>query len=148
MNLNEILSAAGKYKSRKRVGRGAGSGQGATSGRGNKGYHSRAGSNKSLGFEGGQNPMLKRIPKRGFNNANFRTEYEVINVSLLEERFEDGARVDAAALVEARLVSDAKSFVKILGNGELKKKLTVAANKFSKSAAEKIAQAGGSVELV
>ncbi len=148
MKLDEILSAAGKHKARKRLGRGRGSGQGATSGRGNKGYHSRAGSNKSLGFEGGQNPMLKRIPKRGFNNANFRTEYEVINLACLEERFEDGARVDAAALVEARLVSDAKALVKILGNGELKKKLTVAANKFSKSAAEKIAQAGGSVELV
>jgi large subunit ribosomal protein L15 len=148
MKLDEILSAAGKYKNRKRVGRGQASGQGATCGRGNKGYHSRAGSNMSLGFEGGQNPMLKRIPKRGFNNANFRTEYEVINLASLEERFEDGARVDAAALVEARLVSDAKALVKILGNGELKKKLTVAANKFSKSAAEKIAQAGGSVELV
>lgn len=148
MKLDEILSAAGKRKPRKRLGRGRGSGQGATSGRGNKGYHSRAGSNRSLGFEGGQNPMLKRIPKRGFNNANFRTEYEVINLACLQERFDDGARVDAAALAEARLVSDANGLVKILGNGELTKKLTVAANKFSKSAAEKIAQAGGSVELV
>ncbi len=148
MKLDEILSAAGKHKARRRVGRGAGSGQGATSGRGNKGYHSRAGSNKSLGFEGGQNPMLKRIPKRGFNNANFRTVYEVINLAVLEERFEDGAKVDAATLAEARLVSGDKARVKILGNGELKKKLTIVANKFSKSAAEKIAKAGGSVELV
>ncbi len=148
MKLDEILSAAGKHKARKRLGRGRGSGQGATSGRGNKGYHSRAGSNKAVGFEGGQNPRLKRMPKRGFNNANFRTEYEVINLASLEERFEDGARVDAVAMFEARLVTDAKALVKILGNGELKKKLTVVANKFSKSAAEKIAQAGGTVELV
>jgi len=148
MKLDEILSAVGKHKARKRLGRGRGSGQGGTSGRGNKGYHSRAGSNRALGFEGGQNPMLKRIPKRGFSNANFRVEYEVVNLSSLEERFDDGARVDIAALAEARLVSGADARVKILGNGDLTKKLTVAAKKFSKSAAEKIAKAGGAVELV
>jgi len=148
MKLDEILSAAGKHKARKRLGRGRGSGQGGTAGRGNKGYHSRAGSNRALGFEGGQNPMLKRIPKRGFSNVNFRVQYEIINLACLQERFDDGARVDAAALAEARLISDANALVKILGNGELTKKLTVAAKKFSKTAAEKIAKAGGSVELV
>ena len=148
MRLDDILSAAGKHKARTRVGRGTGSGQGKTSGRGSKGFHSRAGSNSSLGFEGGQNPMLKRIPKRGFSNENFRVEYEVVNVACLQEKFDDGARVDAAALVKARLISGPAALVKILGNGELTKKLTVAAKKFSKSAAEKIAQAGGSVELV
>jgi large subunit ribosomal protein L15 len=148
MKLDDILSAAGKYKLRNRVGRGRGSGQGCTSGRGTKGYHARPGSTRDLGFEGGQNPMLKRIPKRGFNNENFRIEYEVVNVACLQEKFDDGARVDAAALAKARLISGPAAIVKILGTGELTKKLTVAAKKFSKSAVEKIAQAGGSVELV
>ena len=148
MNLHELRPAPGAKKTRKRLGQGIGSGNGKTAGKGHKGQKSRAGGGVRPGFEGGQMPLARRIPKRGFNNANFRTEYEVINLSSLEERFEDGARVDAAALVEARLVSDVKALVKILGNGELKKKFTVAANKFSKSAAEKIAQAGGSVELV
>jgi len=148
MKLDEILSAAGKHKKRTRVGRGAGSGKGKTSGRGAKGYHSRAGSGRDLGFEGGQNPMLKRIPKRGFNNANFRTEYEIVNLRDLDAKFEDGARVDAAALADARLISDAKANVKVLAGGELTKKLTVAATKFSKSAAEKIEKAGGSAETL
>ncbi len=148
MKLDDILSAAGKYKARTRVGRGTASGQGKTSGRGSKGYHSRPGSNRDLGFEGGQNPMLKRIPKRGFNNANFRVEYEVVNLACLQAKFDDGARVDAAALAKARLITSPAARVKILGTGELTKKLAVAAKKFSKSAAEKIAQAGGSVELV
>jgi large subunit ribosomal protein L15 len=148
MKLDEILSAAGKHKKRTRVGRGAGSGSGKTAGRGAKGYHSRAGSGRDLGFEGGQNPMLKRIPKRGFNNANFRTEYEIVNLGDLDARFEDGARVDAAALADARLISDAKANVKVLAGGELTKKLTVVAGKFSKSAAEKIEKAGGSVETL
>jgi large subunit ribosomal protein L15 len=145
MKLDEILSAAGKHKRRTRVGRGTGSGLGKTSGRGTKGYHSRPGSNRDLGFEGGQNPMLKRIPKRGFSNENFRVEYEVVNVSDLNARFEDGAKIDAAPLAAAGLITCACVNVKILGNGELTKKLTVAVKKLSKSAAEKIAQAGGSV---
>jgi large subunit ribosomal protein L15 len=148
MKLDEILSAAGKYKKRTRVGRGSGSGKGKTSGRGSKGYHSRAGSGRDLGFEGGQNPMLARIPKRGFNNYDFRTEYEIVNVGELDARFEDGARVDAASLAEARLIRDVKSNVKILAGGELTKKLTVAATKFSKAAAEKIEKAGGAVETL
>ncbi len=144
MKLEEILSAAGKNKKRKRVGRGDGSGKGKTSGRGHKGYKSRAGAKQRLGYEGGQNPMLARIPQRGFNNKNFRTEYQVVNIASLEEAFESGAEVDIDALVTARLVRDAEKPVKILGDGELTKKLTVKAGKFSKSAVTKITDAGGS----
>ena len=146
MRLDEILQTAGKHRARKRRGRGLGSGHGKTSCRGTKGYGARAGSKRNYGFEGGQNPVLARIPKRGFNNANFRTEYQIVNLASLEQRFEAGARVDAAALLAARLIGDAAAPVKVLGNGELTKALTVVANKFSKSAAEKIAQAGGSVQ--
>ncbi|MCD4825409.1 MAG: 50S ribosomal protein L15 [Phycisphaerae bacterium] len=146
MKLDEILSAAGKHKRRKRIGRGIGSGMGKTSGRGHKGYGSRSGAKKRLGYEGGQTPMLSRIPKRGFNNANFRTEYQVINVAALEEQFEDGSRVDAEALKNARMIDDTSTLIKILGNGDIKKKLTVVANKFSATAKEKISQAGGTVE--
>lgn len=145
MKLDEVLSTAGKNKRRRRVGRGVGSGRGKTSGRGHKGYGARSGTNSLLGFEGGQNPMLARIPKRGFSNARFRKDYQTVNVALLE-RFEDGARVDGQALAAARLIQDAAKPVKILGNGELKKKLTVVAAKFSASAAEKITKAGGTVE--
>lgn len=145
MKLDEVLSTAGKNKRRKRVGRGVGSGRGKTSGRGHKGYGARSGSGSLLGFEGGQNPMLARIPKRGFSNARFRKDYQTVNVALLEG-FENGARVDGRALEAARLIQDAAKPVKILGNGELKKKLTVVASKFSASAAEKITKAGGSVE--
>jgi len=145
MNLDDVLKAAGKQKPRRRVGRGDGSRLGKTCGRGHRGYRSRAGSKKLLGFEGGQNPALFRIPKRGFSNANFRKSYQIVNVGSLE-RFEDSQRVDAAALAEARLISDADKPVKILGNGKLTKKLTVAAAMFSSAAAEKIANAGGTTE--
>ncbi len=144
MKLEEILSAAGKNKKRKRVGRGDGSGKGKTSGRGHKGYKSRAGAKQRLGYEGGQNPMLARIPQRGFNNKNFRTEYQVVNIASLDDAFDAGAEVDIDALVAARLVRDAEKPVKILGDGELTKKLTVKAAKFSKSAIAKITDAGGS----
>ena len=145
MNLDEILSSAGKYKRRKRLGRGIGSGLGKTSGRGHKGYGSRAGAKSRQGYEGGQNPVIARLPKRGFSNVNFRTVYQVVNVASLD-RFEDGARVDGAALAGAGLIADAGKPVKVLGNGELGKKLTVVASKFSASAAEKIAKAGGTTE--
>lgn len=148
MKLDEILSAAGKYKRRKRVGRGIGSGMGKTSGRGHKGYGSRAGAKKRLGYEGGQSPMISRIPKRGFNNKNFRTEYQVINLAALEEKFDEGAKVDPEALKASRMIEDSTRPVKILGNGELKKKLTVVAQKFSATAREKIAAAGGQAEEV
>lgn len=147
MKLDEILSSGGKHKARKRVGRGDASGHGKTSGRGHRGYHQRSGSNKLLGFEGGQNPTLARIPKRGFSNVNFRKEYQIVNVSSLE-RFEAGCRVDAAALAEAGIIDDPAKLVKILGNGSVDKALTVAASKFSASAAEKIKKAGGTVEEV
>lgn len=147
MKLDEILSKAGRYKARKRIGRGEGSGQGKTSGRGHKGAGARTGTRRMYGREGGQNPLLSRIPKRGFSNVNFRTEYQVVNVSALEG-FEEGSRVDPALLAAAKLIPDAAKPVKILGGGELKKKLTVAAHKFSASAAEKIAAAGGSTEAL
>lgn len=146
MKLDEVLHAAGRHKARKRVGRGKGSGCGKTSGRGHRGYGQRSGSKRMYGFEGGQNPMLSRIPKRGFSNADFRKEYQIVNVASLDERFEAGSRVDAEALKAARLIEDAAKPVKVLGRGELSKELTVVANKFSASAAEKIAKAGGAAE--
>ena len=145
MKLDEVLSTAGKSKSRKRVGRGDGSRRGKTCGRGHRGYKSRSGSKEILGFEGGQNPALFRIPKRGFSNVKFRKEFQVVNVASLE-RFDDSARVDAAALGKARLIGDADKPVKILGNGKLTKKLTVVAEKFSAVAAKKIQKAGGTIE--
>ncbi len=145
MKLDDILSAAGAKKPRKRIGRGNGSGHGKTSGRGHKGYGSRSGSGKRLGHEGGQNPVLARIPKRGFSNANFRKEYQVVNVASLE-RFDDGQKIDGEALKSARLIEDAAKPVKVLGSGELSKKLNVVAAKFSATATEKITKAGGSVE--
>ncbi len=147
MRLKEILTAAGKYKARKRVGRGIGSGLGKTCGRGHKGYGARAGAGRQLGFEGGQTPVLARAPKRGFSNVLFRTEYQVVNVASLE-RFDAGSKVDAAALAEARLIADASKPVKVLAGGELTKKLTVVASGFSTAAAEKIAKAGGVAEQV
>ena len=145
MKLDEILSKAGKHKARKRVGRGMGSGNGKTSGRGHKGYNSRAGARQRLGYEGGAVSTLARIPQRGFNNANFRKEYQIVNVASLDV-FDDGARVDGQAMEEARLVEDAAKPIKVLGNGEISKKLTVVAAKFSTSAAKKIADVGGTAE--
>jgi len=146
MKLDEILSKAGKHKARKRVGRGDGSGKGKTSGRGHKGYGSRAGAKRRLGYEGGQNPLLQRIPQRGFNNKNFRTEYQVVNVDQIEATFDAGSTVDLDALIKARLVRPSEGPVKILGDGELSKKLTVQADKFSRSALTKIASAGGTAQ--
>ncbi|MBN1554172.1 MAG: 50S ribosomal protein L15 [Phycisphaerae bacterium] len=148
MKLDDILSAAGKYKRRKRIGRGTGSGHGKTSGRGHKGYGARAGAKCRAGYEGGQSPMLSRIPKRGFNNANFRKEYQIVNLADLEEAFDDGARVAAETLRQAGLIDDPAKPVKILGDGELKKKLTVVANKFSAKASERIVAAGGVAEEI
>ena len=125
---------------RNRVGRGPGSGNGKTSGRGQKGRGVR------LGFEGGQTPLARRLPKRGFTNFN-RKEYAIVNVETLN-RFEDGATVNAAALIEAGIINKELSGLKVLGNGELTKKLTVEAVKFSKSAKEAIEKAGGKVEVL
>ena len=146
--IHEITEKVGKYKARKRIGRGHGSGTGKTSGRGHKGAKSRAGFSHRPGFEGGQMPYFRRIPKRGFSNADFRTVYHIVNVASLEERFKKGATVDAAALVESGLVSNFNNPIKVLGQGELTIKLDVTADKFSASAIEKIEAAGGSVTVI
>ena len=147
MKLEEILEQAGANKRPRRVGRGIGSGRGKTCGRGHKGRGARSGVGKRFGYEGGQAPAIARMPKRGFSNAPFRKDYQIVNVSALE-RFEDGARVDKQSLAAARLVDAGPLPVKVLGNGKLSKKVTVVAEKFSASAREKIEQAGGSVEQV
>lgn len=145
MKLKDILEKAGRKKARKRIGRGTGAGTGKTSGRGHKGDNSRAGGTQRLGYEGGAVGTLQRIPQRGFNNANFRKEYQIVNVASLDA-FDDGATVDGEALAGARLIDDAAKPIKVLGNGELAKKLTVKATRFSASAARKIIEAGGIAE--
>ncbi|MCH7916827.1 MAG: 50S ribosomal protein L15 [Planctomycetes bacterium] len=144
---HEITAIAGKHKARKRVGRGRGAGQGKTCGRGHKGANSRAGATRLSLSEGGQMPLFRRLPKRGFSNFNFANRYEIVNVCQLE-RFEEGAEVGVDQLVAAGLVDRAKSKVKVLGNGALTKKLKVSAHKFSRSAQEKISSCGGSVSIV
>ncbi len=144
---HEITSIAGKNKNRKRVGRGSGSGNGKTSGRGHKGAGSRAGSSKVSAFEGGQMPLFRRIPKRGFSNFNFARRYKIVNISQLE-RFDDGATVGIEQLSAAGLVDSLKDKVKVLGDGELTKKLEITAHKFSKSAEQKIVASGGTAKVV
>ena len=146
MNLNELSPAPGSVKETKRKGRGAGTGNGKTAGRGHKGQKARSGGGVRIGFEGGQMPLARRLPKRGFNNI-FAKPLEAVNVSALE-KFENGAVVDAAALLEAGVLSKCKYGVKILGNGELTKKLTVKASAFSEGAKAKIEAAGGKTEVV
>lgn len=145
---NEITAIAGADKKRKRVGRGKGSGHGKTCGRGHKGCGQRAGGGVRGTYEGGQMPLFRRIPKSGFSNYNFARKYEIVNVSQLEQFFDDGTVISIEELVGAGLVDSAKSKVKVLGDGELTKKLTVSAQKFSKSAAEKISGCGGTVKVV
>ena len=147
MRLQEILTAAGSHKSARRVGRGRGSGTGKTSGRGHKGYGQRAGSKTRAGFEGGQNPMVRRMPKRGFNNYNFAERVEIVNVSDLERVFDDGATVTIETLAAAGLIDRADVTVKLLGGGQLTRKLTVCVTRASAVAAEKVAAAGGTLEL-
>ena len=146
MKLHELSPAFGSVKEAKRIGRGLGSGNGKTAGKGHKGQKARAGHGMQIGFEGGQMPLQRRVPKRGFNNI-FAEEVIAINVSALEV-FEDGAVVDAAALADKGIVKKASYPVKVLGKGELTKKLTVKLNAFSASAAEKIAAAGGKTEVI
>ncbi len=146
MRLHELKAAEGSTKAPKRRGRGTATGQGKTGGRGMNGQKSRSGGGVRLGFEGGQMPLYRRLPKRGFTNP-FSKEYSEVNVKDLN-RFEDGAVVDLEALVNAGVVKQVKDGVKVLGNGEITKKLTVKAEKFSKSAAEKIEAAGGKVEVL
>jgi len=146
MNLADIKSAAPRRKTRKRVGRGRSSGHGKTCGRGTKGYHSRSGSRRRLGYEGGQMPLFRRIPKRGFNNP-FKKRYAIVNVGDLQ-KFQDGSAVDVQALVDRGVVSNVRDGVKILGDGNLTKALTVSAHAFSKSAVEKIEKAGGKAQTI
>ena len=146
MKLHELRAVPGATKAPKRKGRGTASGQGTTAGRGMNGQKSRSGGSIKPGFEGGQMPLYRRIPKRGFTSRNHK-EIVAINLSVLE-RFEDGAEVSVATLIEAGIVKNARDGVKILGNGELTKKLTVKANAFSKAAAEKIEALGGKAEVI
>ena len=143
----QITSVAGKHKARKRLGRGSGSGNGKTCGRGHKGSRSRSGARRSGQHEGGQIPMFRRMPKRGFSNFDFAQRYEVVNVSQLE-RFEDGSVVSLQQFSDVGLIDSGKSKVKILGGGALTKRLQVTAHKFSKAAEQKITGCGGTVQLV
>lgn len=146
MKLHELQPAEGSRHVRNRVGRGSGSGNGKTSGRGQKGQKARSGGGVRLGFEGGQTPLFRRIPKRGFTNIN-RKEYTIVNLDDLNV-FENGAEVTPADLMEAGIVKKEQSGIKVLGNGELERKLTVKAAKFSASAKEAIEAAGGSCEVI
>ncbi|NIA17111.1 MAG: 50S ribosomal protein L15 [Planctomycetes bacterium] len=144
---HEITSIASSNKKSRRVGRGSGSGYGKTCGRGHKGAGSRAGSGGLLGYEGGQMPLFRRIPKQGFSNYNFARRYEVVNVSQLD-KFDDGSTIDVQQLFNAGMVGSLTSRVKVLGDGELTKKLDVSVHKFSKSAQNKIQSCGGTAKVV
>ena len=146
MDLSNLKPPKGANRNRKRVGRGPGSGLGKTAGRGSKGAQSRAGYKRKRGFEGGQMPLHRRVPKRGFHNP-FRVEYAVVNLDTLAERFDEGTTVTPELLRERGLVP-ATGLIKVLARGDIAKKLTVQAHKFSGKAAEKIAAAGGSAETV
>lgn len=146
MKLNELSYTEGARRERKRLGRGQASGQGKTAGKGHKGQNARSGGGVAIGFEGGQTPIFRRIPKRGFTNIN-RVDYNIVNVELLN-KFEDGTTITLETLKDAGLIKQVQHGVKILGNGELSKSLTVTAHKFSKSAVAAIEKAGGKVEVI
>ena len=146
MKLNELKPVEGARHAKKRVGRGVGSGMGKTATRGHKGQNARSGGGVRPAFEGGQTPLFKRLPKRGFTNVS-RKEYAVVNLGDINEKFEAGTTVDVEALKNAGLIKKEYEGVKVLGNGELSKALTIKAAKFSKSALEKISQAGGTAEV-
>ncbi|MHC4913652.1 MAG: 50S ribosomal protein L15 [Planctomycetota bacterium] len=143
----QITSIAGKHRARRRIGRGPGTGRGKTCGRGHKGSGSRAGASSISLYEGGQMPLFRRLPKRGFSNYKFETRYKIINVSQLE-RFNEGATVGVEQLSSAGLIDSLKNRVKILGDGELTKKLQVVAHKFSKTAEQKIVASGGTAKVI
>ena len=147
INLSDLKPAEGSKRGSKRIGRGHGSGQGTQAGRGHKGAKSRSGFKFKRGFEGGQMPLHRRVPKRGFHNL-FRVEYAVVNLDTLAERFDAGAEVTPDALREAGLIHSARQPIKVLARGDISKKLTVRAHKFSGKAAEKIAAAGGVAEVL
>ena len=147
MKLHELRPNDKAFKERKRVGRGPGSGLGKTSGKGHKGQNARSGGGVRPGFEGGQLPLFRRLPKRGFSNVKFKTEYAVINLSDLN-KFEDGAIVTPEILKEMGILKNQLDGVKVLGNGKLEKKLTVKAHRFSKTAQEAIEKMGGKAEVM
>lgn len=148
MNIHELSPAPNSTKRAKRVGRGVGSGLGKTSGRGQKGQNSRSGGGVRVGFEGGQMPLIRRLPRRGFNNYEFKKQYSIVNVCDLD-KLEDGTVVDINLLKEKGIVRKIEKFgLKVLGNGELSKKLTVKAAVFTKTAQEKIEKAGGKIEVL
>ena len=147
MKLNNITPTEGAFKERKRVGRGTGSGLGKTSGKGHKGQNARSGGGVRVGFEGGQLPLFRRLPKRGFSNAKFKIRYAVINLIDLE-RFAEGTEVTPELLKEMGVVKNSLDGIKVLGNGKLTKKLTVKANKFSETAKKEIEALGGTIEVI
>ena len=147
MKLNELKVTEGSKKVRNRVGRGTSSGNGKTSGKGHKGQKARSGYSRKAGFEGGQLPLYRRLPKRGFSNAQFKVEYAVVNLNDLN-KFDEGTTVTPELLKETGMVKKQLSGIKVLGNGALEKKLTVKAHKFSETAKEKIEAAGGKVEVI
>jgi len=148
MMIHEITAQAGAHRKRLRVGRGESSGHGKTCGRGTKGSGARAGAMIKVGSEGGNLPLFRRLPKRGFNNKEFAQKFSIINVSDLEKFFDAGTTVDITAMINKGLVRDERHPVKVLGDGELTKKLTVIAGKFTKQAAEKITKAGGETQAL
>ena len=147
MKLHELSPVPGSTKERKRIGRGPASGQGKTAGKGHKGQKARAGRGMQIGFEGGQMPLQRRIPKRGFNNI-FRKEFATVNIASLDKVFNDGDTVTIEALVASGLVKKTLDGVKVLGNGEISKKLTVQVNAYSETAKSKLEAAGGKAEVV
>jgi len=148
MNIQSLKPAQNSRFSQKRLGRGIGSGLGKTSGKGHKGQNARSGGGVRVGFEGGQMPLIRKLPRRGFNNANFKKQYSIVNLAVLN-KFEENAVVDSNALIEKGILSKIEEYgVKILGNGKLEKALTIKANKFSESAVKKIKKAGGTIEEV
>lgn len=147
MKLNNITPTEGAFKERKRVGRGTGSGLGKTSGKGHKGQNARSGGGVRVGFEGGQLPLFRRLPKRGFSNAKFKIRYAVINLSDLD-KFAEGTKVTPELLKEMGVIKNSLDGIKVLGNGKLTKKLTVKANKFSETAKKEIEALGGTIEVI
>lgn len=147
MEIAEITKLAGAHKKRRRIGRGKGSGHGKTSGRGHNGAGSRAGFKRRTMAEGGQMPTFRRLPKRGFNNADFETRYNIVNIGELERVFDAGAHVTQAALTDTGLIRNKNLGVKVLGNGVLNKALKIEAHKYSRQAAEKIVAAGGEARV-
>ncbi|MBE6590683.1 MAG: 50S ribosomal protein L15 [Ruminococcaceae bacterium] len=147
MKLHELSPAPGSAKKAYRKGRGIGSGNGKTAGKGHKGQNARSGGGVRPGFEGGQIPAYRRLPKRGFNNSNFATEYAIVNLSVLD-KFDEGSVVNLESLMAAKLIKDAKSGLKVLANGSISKKITVQAKVFSAAAKEKIEAAGGKAEVI